>query len=406
MTETTTRVPHHTILVTDGEQRAALAAVRSFGAAGYTVHVASASRRSIAGASRFATRAWQVPDALEHPTEFADAIRHIARETGADMVIPISEASLLAILPMRETLTASVPFADEATFRAISHKGIVLEAAQQVGIATPDQLTVNTAADAPALPFDALSYPLVVKPARSVAEGTGEERAKFAIQHAASADELRTIIRDIDARAYPLLLQQRIVGPGVGIFILLWNGELLAAFSHQRVREKPPAGGISVYRISRPMDAGLLAKSRALLDAFQWNGVAMVEYKVDERTGTPYLMEINGRFWGSLQLAIDAGVDFPHLLVAAASGEAPAPVTSYDTNVRSRWFFGDLDHVLIRLRRSAQALALPPGSPSKMATVRAFFRRDPRDRDEIRQSDDPGPFRRERAQYISQLLGQ
>jgi len=131
----------------------------------------------------------------------------------------------------------------------------------------------------------------------------------------------------------------------------------------------------------------------------------MIEFKVDASTGTPYLMEINGRFWGSLQLAIDAGVDFPQLLVAAASGESPAPVLTYDTSVRSRWWFGDLDHVLIRMKHSDRALALPPGSPGRMATLRAFFTRDRRDRDEIRQPDDLGPFRRERAQYLSHLLG-
>ena len=68
---------------------------------------------------------------------------------------------------------------------------------------------------------------------------------------------------------------------------------------------------MSVYRESVAADPDLVRRSRALLDAFGWCGVAMVEYKLDERTGTPYLMEVNGRFWGSLQLAIDAGVDFP-----------------------------------------------------------------------------------------------
>jgi predicted ATP-grasp superfamily ATP-dependent carboligase len=245
---------------------------------------------------------------------------------------------------------------------------------------------------------------LVIKPARSVSEGVSG-RIKLSVSHAASRTALEQLLEDIDPGAYPLLLQQRIVGPGVGIFLLVWDGETVAAFSHKRLREKPPAGGISVYRESRALDHTLMARSRALLDAFGWQGVAMIEFKVDEATGIPYLMEINGRFWGSLQLAIDAGVDFPQLLVAAASGEHPAPVLSYDTTVRSRWWFGDLDHVLIRLKHSDRALALPPGSPGRMATVRAFLTRDKRDRDEIRQADDLGPFRRERAQYFSHLLG-
>ena len=42
----------------------------------------------------------------------------------------------------------------------------------------------------------------------------------------------------------------------------------------------------------------------------------MVEFKLDARDGVAKLMEINGRFWGSLQLAVDAGVDFPAILSA------------------------------------------------------------------------------------------
>ncbi len=109
-------------------------------------------------------------------------------------------------------------------------------------------------------------------------------------------------------------------GPGVGVFLLLWEGKLRAAFAHRRLREKPPSGGVSVYRESIALDPVLLERSRRLLESFGWQGVAMVEYKIDERTGTPILMEINGRFWGSLQLAVDAGVDFPRLLIECAEG--------------------------------------------------------------------------------------
>src|SRR5678815_1154177 len=100
-------------------------------------------------------------------------------------------------------------------------------------------------------------------------------------------------------------------------------------FAHRRIREKPPSGGVSVLSESVAADPETVRKSLALLSALDWNGTAMVEYKQDRVTGQRYLMEINGRFWGSLQLAIDAGVDFPALLVAAALGEHPAPVTQY-----------------------------------------------------------------------------
>ena len=400
-----------TVLVTDGEQRAALAVVRSLGRAGHTIHVCSKSGYSLAGASRYVTREHQVADALTEPDQFVRDIRMCVRDAYIDTLIPISEASLLAILPVRATLEGVlIPFTDFDRFRSISDKAAVLAAAQEVGIAIPAQQRVDSAAAAEKLALGSLSYPIVVKPARSVS-GEVTSRQKFSVTHAANEAELRDVLRNIDAQAYPLLLQQRIIGPGVGIFLLLWGSnddqesnhhhtDVVAAFSHRRLREKPPAGGVSVYRESIPLEPTLASRSRALLDAFGWTGVAMIEYKVDAKNNVPYLMEINGRFWGSLQLAIDAGVDFPTLLVRAALGEHPVPVTRYRTDVRSRWWWGDVDHLVTRLRHSDRALALPPGSPSRWRAMCDFLARDPRDVDEIAQTGDRAPFYRETRQWF------
>jgi predicted ATP-grasp superfamily ATP-dependent carboligase len=345
-------------------------------------------------------------------------VRVIVQETGIDVVIPISEASLLAILPIRDQLAAQLPFPDIETFRAICHKGIVLDRAQNVGIAIPAQYTIASADMLDAVPYDTLPYPLVVKPARSVAEGMetggtslgsvagdGGVRAKFIVRHAADREALQAILHTMEPQAFPLLLQQRVIGPGVGVFVLLWNDTVLGAFSHQRIREKPPSGGVSVYRISRPMDAALLDRSVALLRTFGWCGVAMVEYKVDARTGVPFLMEINGRFWGSLQLAIDAGVDFPTLLVRAATGERPAPVVTYDTACGSRWWWGDVDHLVARFRHSDEALALPPDSPTRWAALRTVLTRRAGDRQETLRLRDPAPFLVESIAWIADLVG-
>jgi protein-tyrosine-phosphatase len=77
---------------------------------------------------------------------------------------------------------------------------------------------------------------------------------------------------------------------------------------------EPLAGGGSSYRKSVPLDARLLECSKRLLERLRWTGVAMVEYRQDPQSGEFVLMEINGRFWGSLPLAVSAGVDFPYRL--------------------------------------------------------------------------------------------
>jgi len=389
------------VLITDGEQRAALAAVRSLGAAGHQVEVCSARGRSLAGASRYARRDHLVPAPLTHPAEFVQEVEGLLRERKIDVLLPISEPSLLAILPRSDDLPdVQIPFPAEDVFRSICDKERVLEAAATLGIATPQQLILTRPDQAAALGVEDLRYPVVLKPSRSVGEN-GAGRTKLTVEHAADDSQLRDILGTLPSEAYPVLLQERIVGPGVGIFLLLREGEILAHFAHRRIREKPPSGGVSVYRESIEAPAGLIESSRALLRHFDWSGVAMVEYKVDAMSGTPYLMEVNGRFWGSLQLAIDAGVDFPALLLRAFSGEKLTGVTRYEIGIRSRWEWGEVDHLLARLRRSSEDLALPPGAAGRGTSLLSFVQWRARDRSEIFRLRDPLPLLRETVDWFA-----
>jgi len=77
----------------------------------------------------------------------------------------------------------------------------------------------------------------------------------------------------------------------------------------------------------------------------------MVEFKVSKNE-CPYLMEINARFWGSLQLAIDSGVDFPWLLYQIAIGKKPDLVNNYKIGLKSRWLLGDLDNLYLTFKEN------------------------------------------------------
>lgn len=388
-----------TVLVTDGEQRAALALVRSLARAGHEVHVCSARRRSLAGASRFVATGTQVADPLATPGRFASDVAALVRQRQVEVVIPVAEPALLALLAARDAIDAAIPFPSLDAFSRISDKALLLRRAASLGIAVPSQHVAESLDETLAL-ADALRYPVVLKPARSVGEADGA-RAKLGVSHAADADALRAHARAYPRAAFPLLLQQRIVGPGIGIFLLVWEGRTVATFAHRRRLEKPPSGGVSVDRESTVADPSLVRQSRALLDAFGWSGVAMVEYKIDAATGASYLMEVNGRFWGSLQLAVDAGVDFPALLVALARGEHVPAVSSWEVGVRSLWEWGCVDHVLARLRHGARALALPEGTPSLARTVGGLLGPSggPR-RGEVFRAGDPRPFLRESMDWI------
>jgi len=388
------------ILVTDGEQRAALAVVRSLGRAGHAVFVCSTRRRSLAGASRYCSGEELVPDALGDEGDYIAAVKRLVGKWGIGLVLPVSEASLLALLPARAQLDGvRIPFPSADVFQRICNKAFVLSEARAAGIRVPDEHRLETPEDRANLATAALHFPLVLKPARSVSNGNNG-RVKWPVTHVRDWSSLQVALDHLGRTAYPVLLQQRIVGPGIGVFLLVWQGEVVARFAHRRLREKPVSGGVSVLSQSIPPDDHLVALSHALLQRLGWEGVAMCEYKLAAATATPYLMEINARFWGSLQLAIDAGVDFPALLVSAALGQHPEPVRTYRIGLKSRWWWGDVDHLLARLRRSRDELALPPGAPGRWHAIADFLTSWGSARSDVLRLDDGMPFVRETLDWI------
>ena len=385
------------ILVTDGEQRAALAVVRSLGRAGHRVFVCSTRSRPLAGASRYAKNAFPVPDPLGRPAAFADEVGRLVRCLRADLLLPVADASATALLPRRERfLPAVIPYPAWESYARISDKACALGAAAAVGIAVPASTVLTAPTDA--TPPTGLRFPLVIKPTRATA-GAVAGRSRLPARYAWDAAELAAHLGATPAEAYPLLLQERIVGPGLGVFLLIWNGALVAAFGHRRLREKPPSGGASVLCQSEALDPDLLARSRALLDRFDWSGVAMVEYKLHSETGVPYLMEVNGRFWGSLQLAADAGVDFPALLVAAAQGGTAGPPPDYRIGLRSRWWWGSVDHLIARLRAGNSGAAGPASRARVLLDAISLLR--PAPSSNVFKVYDPLPFLHETVSWCA-----
>jgi predicted ATP-grasp superfamily ATP-dependent carboligase len=187
------------------------------------------------------------------------------------------------------------------------------------------------------------------------------------------------------------------------VFVLCDRGRVRTAFAHRRLREKPPSGGVSVLCESVAPDPHLIEQAATLLGPLRWHGVAMLEYKQDRRTGQPFLLEVNGRFWGSLQLAVDAGVDFPYLAYQLALGQPLIAPATYRVGVKSRWLLGDLDHLVSRMRSKPDRD--DPG-PSKLRTVVEFLKLAAREqRYDVVSPDDPRPGIHELRQYVRHTAG-
>ncbi len=337
------------VLVLDGNQRSALAATRALGLSGAEVITADSRRPTLAGASRHASGSLTYPCPYTQPAAFREAVPALAHGAGVDVVLPMTEVTTYLVARHREDYEGiHLPLPAFDAFERLSDKGRLFREAEALGVPIPETRMVRDPAAAPEL-ADALGYPVVLKPYRSrILEG--DRWLAASVRIADNRQAVEAAIRDEPALSrHPFLLQAYVSGTGQGVFALYGKGEPLAFFAHRRLRERPPWGGVSVLSESVPVNPRMEAISRRLLGTVHWEGVAMVEFKVAP-DGTPYLMEINPRFWGSLQLAIDAGVDFPTMACRQAMGVPVAPVSGYREGVRLRWLLGDLDHLYLLCR--------------------------------------------------------
>ena len=315
----------------------------------------------------------------------------IAIRREIQLVLPVTEVTTWILAEKRERLPPGCRLALPATdsLRVANDKARVLELAAQLGIPAPRTIAIASAAEA-AGRCD-LPYPVVVKSARSRVL-TAAGWFSTSVEYAENPQELADKLRRLPTDSYPVLLQERIQGPGVGVFACYEHGMPVTFFSHRRLREKPPSGGVSVLCESIPLDPTAVRHAQRLLTALRWHGVAMVEFRLDGRTNQLNLLEINGRFWGSLQLAIDAGVDFPELVVRIVNGEEPRPASSYEIGRRSRWFIGDFDALLSVLFRKRASLHVPDDHPGRLRSLwRVLNPWQRSQRNEVLRLDDPRP---------------
>jgi protein-tyrosine-phosphatase/predicted ATP-grasp superfamily ATP-dependent carboligase len=338
------------ILVLDGTSRAAVEAVQSLGKRGLEVHVA-ARADCPAFRSRWAAAAIAQPS-TPHPREFAEWLRALG--TDYSLIIPSTGYSLhhLAHLPESDPLRACAVLPGPEALPVALDKSRTVDTAVRLGINVPASVT-HTAGDA------ILNGPLprVLKPVSSVVEtrdDLGEVFPILARDGEAGQEALRRLLQH-----GPVLEQELVPGIGVGIECLYAHGKLVWHFAHERLHEGT-GGGLgsgSFYRRSITPPAPLLRAATTLLDHLRWHGVAMVEFKYEPATGRFWLMEINPRLWGSIALAIDAGVDFPHGLYCLATDADPGPQPRYRRPYYTRLVPADLDWIARRIRRAGPAHA-------------------------------------------------
>jgi len=304
------------ILLTDAGYKHTLGAVRTLGKRGFYVMAGSASRHSISFYSKYCREKVVYPSP-RNEREFVDFLCNYVREKKVDVILPIGYLASTTLSRHKSEFEglAKLPVADYEFMQVAGDKDRTMKFAASLGIKVPRMYTEKDQVS---------SFPVVVK-------GLMESGK---VSYANSHQDLSRLNLENS------LIQEYIPGEGYGFFALFNQGKPRAIFMHKRIREYPITGGPSTLAESI-YDEELKRQGLRLLEALNWHGVAMVEFKKDRRDNEFKLMEINPKFWGSLDLATASGVDFPYLTAKMALEGDIEPLFAYRTGVRFRWLFPD-----------------------------------------------------------------
>ncbi len=388
-------------LVLSAETPSAVAVVRALHGAGFEVAALAESLVSPAAAS------WRCALPQRVGRWGGEDLVSIILDLDAEVVVPVSEADLLRLAPVRVSVERLAPVVAprREVLDTVLDKLATGRAARDLAdrrIAAPDEMVLrhgDSVGDS-----DEGDFPLVAKPRRSrhrLDDGTiwGDTA-----RHCADPYDLREAHRAFALGAQDTLVQRPVHGDALLASVLLHaDGTPALWFVHRRVRQARPEGGPSACAVSHAPSPEILEPTVALAQSLGVHGVPIqFEYVLDD-AGLLVLLDVNPRPWGTLGLALDAGVDFYGVAARHAMGaDLPATPPEYRVGLVRRYLPFEARHALAVAsgsRRAGYAGPWPSGGP--LALLRAGFL--PGDALVFR-SDDPLPAFADMAHHARRAL--
>jgi predicted ATP-grasp superfamily ATP-dependent carboligase len=350
----------------------ALAAVRALRAAGYAPWVAVASRPSYSARSRAAAGVIEVPDPARDRNGYVSVLAASAAELSAAALLPGTENALMALAGTQDAFPAAAVGAPEpGIVERATDKLNLSELAPSVGLETPPTLTLTPSSLDGAV--GELHYPAVVKPIRTKTR-TAEGRLRHGrVQRVRTPAELRSALERLPGDNW--LVQPYLPGRLAAVCGVAWKGAIVCASHQLASRIYPPDCGISAYAVTVAPDTELEDRVARLLAALDWSGLFQAQFmRTHDRS---YLIDLNLRMYGSLGLAVAAGLNLPAIWTDLLLGRTP-PVGTYRVGVRYRSEEKDLPLLAGAFLRGRWGSALGGLRPHRRTVHAVFALRDPR----------------------------
>lgn len=328
------------VLVTDSNYKHSLGIVKSLGKEGIKPYILSYKKGSLCSYSKYSNEEIIINKDYNKKELIKELLKY-----NIELIILVGTTSFMRIVPWKKDLINShinIVTVDEKTQNIAFSKKDTYLLAEKIGVPTAKTYYPKSF-DELELMIQNITFPCVIK-------GLYEVGGNI-VDYAYNDKELKSKYINI-CNKYNLneesglpMLQEYITGEGCAFFAVYKNGKCGLTFQHRRIREYPVTGGASVCAESYKNEK-LEKYGKKLLDSLKWHGVAMVEFKLNN-IGEPILMEINPKFWGSTDLALEAGVNFPKALIDIHKGIEIEYSNNYKMPFKYHWpLHGDIMHAI------------------------------------------------------------
>jgi predicted ATP-grasp superfamily ATP-dependent carboligase len=327
------------ILVTDSTYKHSLGIIRQLGKDGYKPYILSFQKSSLCSYSRYTNK-----ELLISTSYSKEELVELCQNYDINLIILVGTDSFKKIVPWKQ-------FLEENNIKIISVEKDILDIAfskketyalaEEVGVPIPKTFYPKSFAEIETLKKQ-ITFPCVIKGLYEV----GGNIVDYAYNEKELSVKYIAVCEKYNLKEDELpMIQEYITDDGCAFFAVYNHGKCGYTFQHKRVREYPVSGGASVCAESYKNDK-VLKYGKKILDYLQWHGVAMVEFKLNSK-GEPILMEINPKFWGSTDLVLEAGVNFPKALIDIYLEKEIPYSDNYKIPLKYHWLLdGEIKHAI------------------------------------------------------------
>jgi predicted ATP-grasp superfamily ATP-dependent carboligase len=305
-------------IIPRGEHFVALAVARSLGKEKIKTTIISDNPHAISFQSKYCNN----KIITKNPADI------ISRFSEDSLVMPTEEQTMIELSKNRKKYPCNLAFPDYPVLEFAFDKKKILERAIELKISCPETAFVKDPDDLIKTTGN-LKFPVVIKPIR----GLGGLGISFIDSDEGLLDQYEKSLQKFGS----LIVQEKIPYVERYSVAILMNYEqaMKRCCVLRAIRCYPAETGPAsfVTSVDRP---DLIKISETLLESIGFSGIAEVEFVIDSRNNSPKLMEVNPRFWGSLQGAINAGVNFPFLLFQMAQQGDIEKKLDYQAGVKTR----------------------------------------------------------------------